>query len=108
MAIHERRTNLMRKQTMYLLFGLLALVLVAGLVYLLKSRLAKTPAAGENNNPPSQQAAAKPIVATIETSMGNFDVTLDPAAAPQTVANFVKLAKEGFYDHLKFHRAVKG
>ena len=28
--------------------------------------------------------------------------------APNTVANFVKLAKEGFYDGLTFHRVIPG
>lgn len=33
---------------------------------------------------------------------------LYPEVAPITVANFVKLAKEGFYDGLIFHRVIKG
>ncbi len=35
-------------------------------------------------------------------------IELYPEYAPQTVANFVKLAKEGFYDGLTFHRVVEG
>ena len=33
---------------------------------------------------------------------------LYPEYAPETVANFIKLAKTGFYDGLKFHRIIKG
>lgn len=33
---------------------------------------------------------------------------LDPTAAPITVDNFVKLAKDGFYDGLIFHRVIEG
>ena len=33
---------------------------------------------------------------------------LYPEYAPNTVANFVKLAKSGFYDGLTFHRVIKG
>jgi len=33
---------------------------------------------------------------------------LYPEIAPETVANFVKLAKEGFYDGLTFHRVIPG
>lgn len=33
---------------------------------------------------------------------------LDPTAAPLTVANFVKLVREGFYDGLTFHRVIPG
>lgn len=33
---------------------------------------------------------------------------LNPTAAPLTVANFVKLVREGFYDGLTFHRVIPG
>ena len=42
--------------------------------------------------------------ATIVTPKGEIVVTLDAAAAPVTVNNFVTLAEEGFYDGLTFHR----
>jgi len=41
---------------------------------------------------------------TIETDKGNIELELNKEAAPKTVENFVKLAKEGFYDGTKFHR----
>ncbi len=37
-----------------------------------------------------------------------IDVELYPDKAPQTVANFEKLVKEGFYDGLTFHRIIRG
>ncbi len=39
---------------------------------------------------------------------GTITVALDEKAAPITVDNFVKLAKEGFYDGLTFHRIIDG
>lgn len=39
---------------------------------------------------------------------GTIKVELDADAAPITVSNFVKLAKEGFYDGLTFHRIMAG
>ena len=39
---------------------------------------------------------------------GTITVKLDPEAAPITVANFVKLAKDGFYEGLTFHRIMEG
>lgn len=39
---------------------------------------------------------------------GEIHITLDADTAPITVANFIKLAKEGFYDGLTFHRVVPG
>lgn len=39
---------------------------------------------------------------------GTIDVELDADTAPLTVTNFVKLAQEGFYDGLTFHRIIDG
>ena len=44
--------------------------------------------------------------ATIATNNGNMIVEFYDKDAPNTVANFVKLAKDGFYDGLKWHRAI--
>ncbi len=44
--------------------------------------------------------------ATINTDRGNMEVELYSKDAPATVANFTKLAKEGFYNGLTFHRVI--
>jgi peptidyl-prolyl cis-trans isomerase B (cyclophilin B) len=44
--------------------------------------------------------------AIIRTNKGEMKVSLYTEDAPNTVANFVKLAKEGYYDGLKFHRVI--
>ena len=44
--------------------------------------------------------------ATIETDKGNIVLTLFDKEAPNTVSNFEKLAKEGFYNGLTFHRVL--
>ena len=44
--------------------------------------------------------------AIFETPRGSINVELYPDKAPLTVANFVNLAKRGFYDGLKFHRVI--
>ncbi len=46
--------------------------------------------------------------AIFTTNRGEFTVVLDDATTPNTVANFVKLAKSGFYDGVKFHRVIAG
>ncbi|HLF40640.1 MAG TPA: peptidylprolyl isomerase [Acidimicrobiia bacterium] len=43
---------------------------------------------------------------TITTDRGDIVMDLDPGLAPQTVNNFVSLARDGYYDGLKFHRVV--
>ena len=44
--------------------------------------------------------------ATIETSQGTIEVELFADDARETVANFTKLAGEGYYDGLVFHRVI--
>ncbi len=44
--------------------------------------------------------------ATITTPHGDIHLELFDQEAPNTVANFVKLAQDGFYDGLAFHRVV--
>ncbi|MFZ4515561.1 MAG: peptidylprolyl isomerase [Acidimicrobiia bacterium] len=46
--------------------------------------------------------------ATITTNRGTIVMDLDPSLAPNTVNNFVSLARDGFYDGLTFHRVVPG
>jgi cyclophilin family peptidyl-prolyl cis-trans isomerase len=44
--------------------------------------------------------------ATITTSLGPIEIELFDDAAPKTVANFTKLAGDGYYDDLTFHRVI--
>jgi len=44
--------------------------------------------------------------AKINTDKGTMDVEFYEKDAPNTVANFVKLAKDGFYNGLTFHRVI--
>ena len=44
--------------------------------------------------------------ATIHTSMGDIELELFDEDAPKTVENFTKLAGDGFYDGLVFHRVI--
>ena len=46
------------------------------------------------------------LIATFDTSRGPIKVELFADKAPLTVANFVNLAKRGFYDGLSFHRVI--
>jgi len=48
-----------------------------------------------------------PSQATMQTNAGAIGLELFDEDAPKTVANFKKLAGEGFYDGLIFHRVIK-
>jgi len=45
--------------------------------------------------------------AIMHTSKGDIDLNFYPNDAPNTVSNFVKLSKQGFYNGLTFHRIIK-
>ncbi len=47
-------------------------------------------------------------IVIIETNLGIIEFTTYDADAPNTVANFIKLAEEGFYDGVIFHRVIPG
>ncbi len=69
-----------------------------------------------NPTPPvAPKAETKPETAApqsqhvaLKTSMGDITIKLYAADAPKTVANFVKLSGEGFYNGVRFHRVIKG
>ncbi|MFA6215711.1 MAG: peptidylprolyl isomerase [Patescibacteria group bacterium] len=72
------------------------------------------PAVNQDQTMPIEQtngaSAVNPETASqaiIKTSLGNITIKFYNQDAPQTVANFVKLAKAGFYDGTKFHRVIK-
>ncbi len=46
------------------------------------------------------------LIANFDTDRGAIRVELAAAEAPLTVANFVNLARRGFYDGLNFHRVI--
>ena len=47
-------------------------------------------------------------VVSIETNFGNISFELMPELAPETVRNFEKLSRDGFYDGTLFHRIIPG
>ena len=54
------------------------------------------------------QASSSNDMATIHTSMGDIKIEFYTADAPKTVENFKKLANQGFYNDLLWHRVIKG
>jgi peptidylprolyl isomerase len=58
--------------------------------------------------PPMCIDPSKSYVATMQTSLGEMVIHLDAVAAPNTVNNFVFLARYHYYDGLVFHRIING
>ena len=81
-----------------LLAGIAGVLLAAGIIVLLRLNAPKEPV----------ETAPNPV-ATITMSDGRqMRFTLYPDQAPNTVANFIKLANRGFYDGQQFFRIVAG
>ena len=71
-------------------------------VLLATSLFAETP------SKPMQDSSSTPPQAIIHTNFGDMTIEFCPDVAPNTVANFLKLAREGFYKGTAFHRIIKG
>ena len=65
-----------------------------------------------NTNTPTNASMSNPTnaaeVAIINTTEGTMVIQFWTDAAPDTIANFKKLANQGFYDGTAFHRVIKG
>jgi cyclophilin family peptidyl-prolyl cis-trans isomerase len=72
------------------------------------SAQAPAPAPSPAPAPAPVAAPAEEEVAVLETSQGTMVIRFYEKDAPQTVANFKKLVREGFYDGRNFYRVVKG
>ena len=65
--------------------------------------------AGEKPPPPPDVPVADPELAVFEVvGFGEIAIALFSNVAPQTVEHFRKLAREGFYDGITFHRVKPG
>jgi len=68
-----------------------------------------TPGPGKYKSaPPQTLDPTKAYAATIATTKGTIELSLDAKAAPVAVNSFVFLARDRFYDGLVFHRVVPG
>jgi peptidylprolyl isomerase len=52
--------------------------------------------------------ASKTYTATVKTVRGDFTIKLRPDLAPKHVNSFVFLARDGYFDHVTFHRVIPG
>ena len=105
------------KKPLYLALGAVALVAVVALVLIFTLGGGETETPTEPPQSPTESAEAtsgQPVASgkhhvQIEIrDYGTISVELDADAAPITVENFLKLANEGFYNGLTFHRIMEG
>ena len=87
----------------------IALIMIALGSFLSASCTSQAPAAKPKTYsapPPMVIDTVKKYTATIETEKGNLVLELFASDVPNTVNNFVFLAREGFYDGSTFHRVM--
>ncbi|KGR84554.1 peptidylprolyl isomerase [Lysinibacillus odysseyi] len=98
-----------RSRAFYVAFGLLALVsiVLAGCGTSTDDKKT-TGTEAEEQVDYAPDVKEKPVVTITMENGKKIVVELDPAAAPNTVANFISLVEDGFYDGLTFHRVIPG
>jgi len=103
---------LIRKKLIYSIISMLTLVFV----------LSGCGASSKSSQPVEENTKSEPTDTTnyeldvkenpiVTITMNNDEkivIELEPKVAPNTVANFIFLAKDGFYDGLTFHRVIPG
>ena len=81
------------------------IILIAALILLLTGCASKQTSGTKQGAQPFQKVRHAEITVR---DYGTIKLELDEGTAPITVANFIKLAKDGFYDGLTFHRIMDG
>ena len=66
--------------------------------------ITQTPTAGA----PTVSTTAQPDAAILHTTEGDITIKFNTGATPNTIANFLKLAQNNFYNGTIFHRVIKG
>ena len=87
-----------KKIRQYAIIGIVAVIIIIVGWWSLADQPTKE---DTNMLPPSDK------IAVIETNLGVIKFKMYADDAPKTVENFEKLASEGFYDDIKFHRVIK-
>lgn len=91
----------MKKENLIIVLTLVVLV-GAGIWYSFRGQPT------ESITPSTERNETTEYMITLKTSMGEIRFELYAEDAPKTVENFVKLANEGYYNGLTFHRVIKG
>ena len=105
-----------KSKIFYLVFGLLAVVsiMLAGCgtstndEKTAKETENQTETETETQSDYATEVKEKPVVTITMANDEKIVIELEPSAAPNTVANFISLVEEGFYDGLTFHRVIPG
>jgi peptidylprolyl isomerase/peptidyl-prolyl cis-trans isomerase B (cyclophilin B) len=83
-------------------------IVLAAAIILAVSTVACSQKTGSGNPSSSSASGNHPVIEIVMADDSKMTFELYPEYAPETVSNFIRLAKSGFYDGLKFHRIISG
>ncbi len=89
----------------YIILIIIGIAAGLGIYLLWQPKQANTINSNNNSNTMALPYGEHPSV-TVKTNLGDIELELFAKDAPETAANFIKLAKSGFYDGTKFHRVI--
>jgi cyclophilin family peptidyl-prolyl cis-trans isomerase len=84
---------------------ILLVIIIAAAIVFVATRSNSSEPMSDTGNPTTTGATGAPRV-VLNTNYGAIEIELLTNEAPQTAANFLKLAGEGFYDSTLFHRVI--
>jgi len=79
---------------------------IASIALILAALITSPTMAGNKQTDPAK--GARYMTVELKTSLGTITLELDAEKAPETVANFIQYAKDGFYNGTIFHRVIPG
>jgi len=98
------------RTVLFIVIAVVAVIAIAGGYYVYSSAQHTTSSIQTNSTNTSVTGTSQSglVYAKLVTSQGTFEIELFQSQTPKTVANFVSLAQQGFYNNLVWHRIVKG
>ncbi len=95
------------RTTLFAVIAVIAIIAIAGGYFVYSSAQHSTTTTTTSSQTTATSSSGL-IYAKFVTTQGTFEVELFQNQTPKTVANFVSLANQGFYNNLVWHRIVKG
>lgn len=111
MENNEKKTKI--KTALLWIIDIIIILAIALMVYWVGSLILKNIALNSNKDSEvnlelSNINKQNPVATMTIEKFGTLKIELYPEKAPESVANFIALAQNGFYDGLKFHRVIEG
>lgn len=111
MENNEKETKI--KTALLWIIAIIIILAIALMVYWVGSLILKNIALNSNKDSEvnlelSNINKQNPVATMTIEKFGTLKIELYPEKAPESVANFIALAQNGFYDGLKFHRVIEG